>query len=155
VDESIRWLWGQGRVKEAVAIVEKGVRKNGNKEFDSSRFEGKGPAGGETEESYGAADLFKTPNLRKRALNVSFNWFANSLVYYGLSLNAGSLEGNPHLILFLIGLAEIPGYFIVIFFVDKTGRRCLLTFLLMMGGFACVVVAFIPPGSTEKCDAMT
>lgn len=27
-------------------------------------------------------------------LNMMFNWFVNSLVYYGLSLNAGALAGN-------------------------------------------------------------
>ena len=26
--------------------------------------------------------------------NMMFNWFVNSLVYYGLSLNAGALAGN-------------------------------------------------------------
>jgi len=130
-----------------VAIVEKGVRTNGTKTFDSVKFESKGPtSNGEVQESYGAADLFKTPTIRKRALNVAFNWFANSLVYYGLSLNTGNLEGNPNMILFLIGLAEIPGYLIVIFGVDKTGRRFLLTLLLLLGGTACITVAFIPTG---------
>jgi len=134
-------------VQEAIAIVEKGVRVNGKKEFDSTKYEDKGPSNGrESGESYGASDLFKTPNIRKRALNVAFNWFANSLVYYGLSLNTGNLEGNPFLVLFLVGLAEIPGYLLVIFLVDRTGRRFLLTTLLLLGGSACIICAFISQG---------
>ncbi len=31
-------------------------------------------------------DLFKGPNLRKKTLNIYFNWFVNAFVYYGLSL---------------------------------------------------------------------
>lgn len=48
--------------------------------------------------------------------------------------------------LFLIGLAELPGYLIVIFLVDITGRRCLCSFLMFVGGLACIAVAFIPQG---------
>jgi len=95
-------------------------------------------------------DLFGSPNLRLRTLNVAFNWFANSLVYYGLSFNIGTLPGNPFLIFFLNGLAELPGYVIVVGFVDRTGRRSLSSLLLFLGGLACVVIAFIPRGDVMR-----
>jgi len=114
------------------------------KEFDS-KLEGK-LATASDERSYGISDLFRTPVLRSRAINVAFNWFANSIVYYGLSLNTGNLPGNPYLVLFLIGLAEIPGYLLVIGLVDITGRRSLCSTLMLLGGFACIIVAFIPTG---------
>ncbi|KAJ8962415.1 hypothetical protein NQ317_008749, partial [Molorchus minor] len=33
-------------------------------------------------------DIFKHPNLRKRALIIFFDWFANNITYYGLSWNS-------------------------------------------------------------------
>lgn len=92
-------------------------------------------------------DLFKKPVLMSRAINVAFNWFANSIVYYGLSLNTGNLHGNPYLLLFFSGLAEIPGYILVVCIVDKTGRRSLCSTLMLLGGFACIIVAFISNGT--------
>ncbi len=53
--------------------------------FDN-KFDGKVSLTNENEtgKSYGIADLFKKPVLRARAINVAFNWFANSIVYYGI-----------------------------------------------------------------------
>jgi hypothetical protein len=141
-------LWGQGRIKEAVAIAKKAVEMNGRhliNNYQDPRLPCSNRVKNE-EESYSSVDLFRTPNLRCRTLNVAYNWFANSLVYYGLSFNIGTLPGNPFLILFLYGLAEFPGYGIVIGLVDRTGRRPLSSFLLFLGGFACVIIAFIPRG---------
>ncbi len=148
IDESIRWLWGQGRITEAVVIAKKAVEANG-KHLINNYHDGRAATNRvkDEENSYGVMDLFRTPNLRCRTINVAYNWFANSLVYYGLSFNIGTLPGNPFFILFLNGaLAEFPGYLIVIGLADRTGRRSLLSLLLFLGGFACVVIAFIPRG---------
>jgi Na+/melibiose symporter-like transporter len=148
VDESIRWLWGQGRTKEAIDIVEKGVKVNGT-HFDRNKVRQRAPLkDDEVQETKGIADLFKKPVIRGRALMVAFVWFANSLVYYGLSLNTGSLMGNPFLMLFFVGLAEVPGYILVILLVDKTGRRSLCAALLIIGGVACLIVSFLQQGLT-------
>ena len=144
VDESIRWLWGQGRVKEAIEIAANAVKSNG-KQF-VNRYDGKFPSHDNKGESHGAADLFKTPVLRCRMINVAFCWFANSLVYYGLSLNSGTLLGNPFLMLFFIGLAEVPAYLSVVLLVDRTGRRSLCATLMLIGGVACIAAAFIQKG---------
>lgn len=79
---------------------------------------------------------------------MAYLWFANSLAYYGLAFNIGTLPGNPYLMSFLNGLAELPGYVIVVALLDKTGRRSLEFVLLFIGGFACVAAAFIPHGMT-------
>ena len=38
--------------------------------------------------------LFRTPNMAKKTLILYFNWFTNSFVYYGLTLNSGNLVRN-------------------------------------------------------------
>lgn len=108
MDESPTWLWTQGRIREAVKIVQKGLKMNGSGiKLDPAYYEsnnaGKKLRKDEEKSNAGLIDLFKTPNLRNKTLNVCLCWFANSLVYYGLSLNSGKFAGNPFLILFLMG----------------------------------------------------
>ncbi len=57
-------------------------------------------------------DLFATPNLRAKSLNLFFSWFVNSGTYYGLSLSASNLGGNPYFNFFLSAAVEIPAYLI-------------------------------------------
>lgn len=92
MDESIRWLWGQGRKQEALEIAERAARTN-DVHFDNKVDLKEDSPKSEDESSldegasYGAMDLFKTRNLRRRTFNVAFNWFSNSLVYYGKIVN--------------------------------------------------------------------
>ncbi|XP_043586997.1 organic cation transporter protein [Bombus pyrosoma] len=151
MDESPRWLWAQGRVSEALTIIRKGLKMNGkNVDIDTGKLISEGKIrqmDQEEQGSYGALDLFKTPNLRKKTLNVCLNWFANSIVYYGLSLNAGNLVGNPFLMLFLSGLVELPSYLLMCFLMDRTGRRCLVSTFMLIGGVCCIIASSIPTGT--------
>lgn len=152
MDESPRWLWMQGRTNEAVNIVAKGVATNNrgiplDKEYYLSQS--KASISNEVEPvSGGIKDLFRTPNLRMKTLNVCFCWFANSLVYYGLSLSAGKLYGNPFMILFLMGLVEMPSYAVIIMVLDRLGRRSITSSLMLAGGLCCILATCIAQGST-------
>uniref|UniRef100_A0A182J953 Major facilitator superfamily (MFS) profile domain-containing protein n=1 Tax=Anopheles atroparvus TaxID=41427 RepID=A0A182J953_ANOAO len=154
MDESPRWLWMQGRKREAVNIVDRAVRMNGrglnvDKEYylaDAKTLNVEEPSSN----SAGLADLFKTPNLRKMTLNVCLCWFANSITYYGLSLSAGKLSGNPFLILFLMGLVEFPSYISISYLLDRLGRRSITSTLMIIGGICCIVAAYLTRGSTES-----
>ncbi|XP_037050359.1 organic cation transporter protein [Bradysia coprophila] len=152
MDESPRWLWMQGKFSSAVNIVSKGVKMNGrgialDKEYYISRGNATFTKQTETS-SAGISDLFKTPRLRMKTLNVCLCWFANSLVYYGLSLSAGKLYGNPFLILFLMGLVEFPSYIVIVLVLDRFGRRSITSGLMLLGGLCCIIAVFIAQGST-------
>lgn len=150
MDESPRWLWAHDRVAEAIVIVQKGLKMNdSNIQVNATKFISQSKAKQETkvDKSYGASDLFKTPNLRKKTLNICFSWFANSIVYYGLSLNTGNLVGNPFLMLFLSGLVELPAYILIIFTMDRNGRRPLISTLMLIGGVCCICAACINKGT--------
>ncbi|XP_020287877.1 organic cation transporter protein [Pseudomyrmex gracilis] len=156
MDESPRWLWAHGRAAEAIVIVQKGLKINGsNVQVDAAKLISRSKVQQETKEekSYGALDLFRTPNLRKKSLNVCLNWFANSIAYYGLALNTGNLVGNPFFMLFLSGLLELPAYIFIIFTMDRAGRRCLVSAFLIIGGACCVCAAFMT-GATGNFAAV-
>ncbi|XP_059057509.1 organic cation transporter protein isoform X1 [Achroia grisella] len=153
MDESPRWLWAQGRVKESVDIVEKALKCNRSEHIlDRADLVSRGKVevskGTDDTSKAGTMDLFKTPNLRKKTLNVCFSWFANSIAYYGLTLSTGKLEGNPYLIIAIMGFVEFPSYAAVMYFLDVWGRRPLISSMMLVGGTACVVATFLPAGST-------
>ncbi|CAG9787719.1 unnamed protein product [Diatraea saccharalis] len=152
MDESPRWLWAQGRVKESVDIVEKALKCNkSDTQLDRADLVSRGKVEvsrgvAETATSAGTLDLFKTPNLRNKTLNVCLCWFANSIAYYGLTLSTGKLEGNPYLIIAIMGFVEFPSYAAVIYFLDILGRRPLISSLMLIGGLCCIGATFIPAG---------
>ncbi|KAK3925857.1 Organic cation transporter protein [Frankliniella fusca] len=158
VDESARWLWSQGRTRDAVRVVSRASRMNYGDKYksDIANFLRKDSAtadatGDVAEEAapvpqVSIRDLFKTPNMCRRMFNVSLNWFANSLVYYGLSLNTGQLAGNPFLNLFVAGVVDVPSYILTGILMNLWGRRSLISTLMILGGLACITAAFLSSG---------
>ncbi|XP_035218749.1 organic cation transporter protein-like isoform X4 [Stegodyphus dumicola] len=89
-------------------------------------------------------DLFRSPKMRCRVLNMIYLWIVNAFMYYGLSYNTNDLAGNPYLNFFLAGALEIPAYASVFFGIKKWGRRPTLTFFMLVGGCACAAIIAVP-----------
>ncbi|XP_026749022.2 organic cation transporter protein isoform X1 [Galleria mellonella] len=153
MDESPRWLWSQGRARESVSIVEKALKMNrSNETLDTPALVShcKATCAKYTDEhSAGTIDLLKTPNMLKKTLIICGCWFANSVVYYGLSLNTGKLNGNPYFIIFLMGIVELPSYVIIMYFLDRVGHRALISTMMLLGGLSCLIVVALPHGSSS------
>nr|XP_006822665.1 PREDICTED: organic cation transporter protein-like [Saccoglossus kowalevskii] len=90
-------------------------------------------------------DLIRLSNMRKKSLNLFYNWFTISLVYYGLSLNTSNYGGNDYLNAFLSGAVEIPAYTLAIFLPEtRFGRRWSQSSTLILAGVACILTLFAP-----------
>lgn len=82
IDESPRWLWGQGRKEEAIKIIQKALKVNKKntvslsleKEQMLSLENNEDKKENNKNQSFSLLDLFKTPNLRKDSINVCFFW---------------------------------------------------------------------------------
>ena len=100
----------------------------------------------ETQKTYTMLDLFKTTQMSLITLNVMFNWFTCSLMFYALSLNAASLPLSPYMNGFFVNLVELPAYaffFLEIIFPkykkNLGKRRPIMFWSLLISGVCCVV----------------
>uniref|UniRef100_UPI0037E7AD21 solute carrier family 22 member 13-like n=1 Tax=Semicossyphus pulcher TaxID=241346 RepID=UPI0037E7AD21 len=139
--ESARWLLSQGKKEEAQKVLERAARVNKMKVphdlIDKLNMGG-------TSANKTILDIFRIPYLRKRTFIMGYNWFAASLLYYGLSLNVGSFGLNIYLTQFIFGIAEIPANLTAMALIQTFGRRISQGSFLMFGGAACLVVLAIP-----------
>ncbi|XP_042867534.1 organic cation transporter protein-like [Penaeus japonicus] len=149
IPESSRWLISKGRAADAKVVLEKAAKANKKEVTEelilqvvelpkTAKDSGKG----------NFLDLFRYPNLRRKTLNIFFNWFVNSGVYYGLSLNTGNLGGNDYLNFVISGAVELPAHALTILLLDRVGRRLPLCAFLMLGGVSLLSTMFIPAGTT-------
>ncbi|XP_075068277.1 solute carrier family 22 member 13-like [Mixophyes fleayi] len=139
--ESPRWLLTKGKNERAKKLLQKAASFNKQKlseELLSKLQEDKRTKPGSM------IDLFRRPNLRKITLVMSFVWFVNSLVYYGLSLNVGSFGLDIYLTQLIFGAVEIPARLGSMFIVQICGRKLSQSMCLLLGGTVCLIITAIP-----------
>ncbi|XP_070706011.1 organic cation transporter protein [Pempheris klunzingeri] len=143
--KSARWLMANDKTEEAWEVVRKAAQMNGKpltKDLEMCQvynLEGKR----EVKRKHSFIDLVRTPKMRKQSLIVFYLWFANVLVYYGLSLNISDFGMNIYLTQMIFGLVEMPARTITLFTLNRTRKISQLAFLAV-GGTACLLTIFIP-----------
>ncbi|KAI8045773.1 organic cation transporter protein [Drosophila gunungcola] len=152
IPESARWLLLKGRKDEAFVIIEKAAKEN-RVEIPSEIYEqlvdevAEKKKQDELTASQPAAtvfDLLRFPNLRRKTLLIFFDWFVNSGVYYGLSWNTNNLGGNQLVNFMISGAVEIPGYVLLLFTLNRWGRRSILCGTMMVAGVSLLATIFVP-----------
>ncbi|XP_061491123.1 solute carrier family 22 member 15-like isoform X4 [Rhineura floridana] len=143
--ESPRWLYSQGRTAEAENVLQYIALGNGKERLSVKLKQCIGAVKKDDSES-GVLSLVKHPVLRWRTVILMYIWYVCSLVYYGLTLNAGELGGNLYLNVALSGLVEVPAFPLCIFFIEKSwsGRRKSTTAFLIFAGIACIFTMCLP-----------
>jgi len=146
IPESPRWLLANGNQQSATAIMEDIATANGS---DPPAGQVLGTASQEDDsgaEKPGISALFKGVML-KRTLVMLFVWFANSFVYYGLSLNSGNMGGSLYFNFAVGSLTELPSLCVGAYLVDRLGRRWTLAGGMILSGLSCGACMFLPEGT--------
>merc|ERR1712136_691747 len=143
IPESPRWQFAKGKDRLAKRTINKMAKLNKTTVTDETwkKAEVTQDIKSEKVETrvYTSLDLFRLPRTRLVTLNLCFNWFVESLVYYGVALNAGSLPGDLYVNNVLNGCVEIAGYIIIFLTMDRLGRRVLLSGSLFIAGLGLLI----------------
>ncbi|XP_053344535.1 solute carrier family 22 member 2-like [Clarias gariepinus] len=141
IPESPRWLLSQNQSSKAVEITKKMAKEN--KKTLSKNIE---TLEDDTPDLAAASfmDLIRTPNMRKHTFILSYNWFTSAVVYQGLVMRLGILGGNVYIDFLISGLVEFPAAFLILFTIDRIGRRLPFAAANIISGAACLITAFIP-----------
>ncbi|XP_010629348.1 solute carrier family 22 member 2 [Fukomys damarensis] len=143
IPESPRWLISQNKTGKAMRIIKHIAKKNGKSmpasvqsiRADEEAVEKLNPS---------FLDLVRTPQIRKHTLILMYNWFTSSVLYQGLIMHMGLAGGNVYLDFFYSALVEFPAAFIIIFTIDRIGRRYPWAVANMVAGVACLASVFVP-----------
>jgi putative MFS transporter len=134
IPESPRYLMVKGKHQEAAEILQLVAKENGN---DLSGYE-ISPV--QVTARAKVSDLWK-PALQRVTILLWVIWFFISLGYYGVFTwmpNYFRASGMTLLPVyqnsFILGLAQLPGYFSAAFLVEKLGRRKTLGIYLLASG---------------------
>lgn len=77
-----------------------------------------------------------------RILILLYNFAVNALVYFGLSLNSVSLNGDKYFNFILVSLVEIPGYYLGYIAIEKFGRVIGFTGSMLLCGITCTLCGY-------------
>lgn len=97
-------------------------------------------------------ELFSTPKLRKEILICYFAWCVTSMTYYTTALNA--VLDNKILYVFLVGVVDIPSYFLPILMLRYLGRRLSATGLYIFTGVFLLLLLTTSDPTTKMVYAM-
>ncbi|KAM9839910.1 solute carrier family 22 member 2 [Aulostomus maculatus] len=141
IPESPRWLLSQNRKSKAVEVTEAMAKEN--KKTLSKNIE---TLTDDNADSSTASfmDLIRTPKMRKHTFILSYNWFTSAVVYQGLIMRLGILEGNVYIDFLISGLVEFPAAFLILFTIERIGRRLPFAAANIVAGASCFITAFIP-----------
>lgn len=147
VPESARWLLSKNRKDEAIVIIQAAAKENKvtiPQELLDSLGEEKKVEQKVGERDPSILDLFRYPNLRKKTLLIFFDWFVNSATYYGLSWNTNNLGGNDMLNFIISGAVEFPAYTMLLFTLNRWGRRNILCGCMLVSGIMLLATTVVP-----------
>lgn len=155
MSESVRWYMSKGRYKEAEELLKKVARVNKrelsehslralNENVEAEKILKEKEL--KEKEPWLFTIVLQHRNILKRCCVSPFWWVTSALIYYGMTINAVNISGNPYVNFMAVTASEIPGYWIAVFLLDKIGRRpvligaywtcaaCQLAYILMPDG---------------------
>ncbi|GHG07086.1 MFS transporter [Deinococcus piscis] len=150
IPDSPRHLLLRGQEGQARAAVEKVAQANG----EPQALSGQELAPPVTTARVTPADLLRGA-LGKRTVLLGIVWFGLSLGYYGIFswlpsfLKAGGMDlGAVYRTTLLLALAQLPGYALAAYLVDRIGRRATVSGFLALGAVGAYL--FLSAGTPQS-----
>ena len=84
----------------------------------------------------GFSSLFERPQVIL-TVTLMLLWPITAMGYYGITLSMSDIGNNAFTSNAMAALLEIPAYFILVALMDKTGRKPLLVFSLLLTSISC------------------
>ncbi|KAJ9182765.1 hypothetical protein P3X46_006722 [Hevea brasiliensis] len=154
IAESPRWYLVRGKINEAMKLMSKIAKSNGNhlpddvilaldeeanKTSSNDQSCAEEPATNKEAITGSLIDVIRSPLTRVRLfLTVAINLLC-SVVYYGISLNVVNLETNLYLNVLLNAVAEMPAFTITALLLNKFGRKPLAIGTQWFSGIFCLM----------------
>lgn len=91
-------------------------------------------------------DLFRTPNLRKNIIAMSYNWLTCSYCFYGVSQYVGQLSGNVFVNVAASASVTLVGTLISIPLLKTIGRRTIVIVFNFVNALCLLILAVLPEG---------
>ncbi|XP_073527509.1 solute carrier family 22 member 3 isoform X2 [Phyllobates terribilis] len=88
-------------------------------------------------------DLVRTPQMRKCTLILMYAWFTSAVIYQGLVMRLGIVSGSLYMDFFISAVVELPAAFLILFSIDRVGRRLPFALSNAGAGIACLITAAI------------
>merc|ERR1712241_915558 len=121
--ESTRWLIAKGETEQAKANLNRRASVNGTAPIPEELLEETIIEANETKRKFFLNELFTPKLILLRSLNMFFQWFSVTMVYYGLLFASTSLSGNSYQNFTLVVLAELPSMFLYLKLPHIYGRQ--------------------------------
>ncbi|TXN74644.1 MFS transporter [Methylobacterium sp. WL18] len=139
IPESPLFLFRRGRIAEANVVLAQVARANGHAGIAADLSLAVQP-----DATPGSAPSIFRPDLRRRSALILAVWLLVSASYYGVFVwlpvrlagqGFGFLRGEAFLV--LVALAQVPGYALAAYGVERWGRRPTLVAFLLLSAIGC------------------
>ncbi|XP_071819159.1 organic cation transporter protein-like [Apostichopus japonicus] len=154
ITESPRWLLTKNRYHDAERIIYKIAQVNGKPKPQNILSQLTEAKEDNNVKQASLLDVIRCPTLLFYLINLWFNWFVQSFLYYGLSLGTSDLGVNAYVAFCISGAVEIPAYVSSIYSMRRFGRKLSTAVLMIMAGTSCFLTILTPNGPARVTVAM-